>query len=400
MYSILPQHRWILAEMRLVSKALCRAASPMLFQHIVALFCLYWPEFTVDDIRDLCNSSYASHVRHLQIGLGHFTDYDLLEAWAYLEELAASLPTLLSKLPNLYSVSFELDEFLSLNSDLIEAGRQFASAVASTLHSTDLPNLRKLKIHLPLTHSFRYLFPTNNMSSHLSVAAKCQRLRHMCLTVTRRTSLLGDHLKEGRILPEDAALPNENFAGNLFQLLEAAENLEALRIGCTNPLDFDRITFPLRLRTVVLSRLILTSNSLSSILGNSHAIRWVKLNRVQLKSGTWRDVLMTLSQSPPKQLLKFSMRTCGYSSTGESADLRNHVLRDRRRYDAVSIETKSESDLPALHCLQRIASKNRAALGLSANFETAMERDLGFESEPEELLLSIQDDGKWNESPP
>lgn len=75
-------------------------------------------------------------------------------------------------------------------------------------------------------------------------------------------------------------------------------------------------------------------------------------------------------------------------------------MRDRRRYDAVSIETKSESDLPALYCLQRIASKNRAALGLSANFETAMERDLRLESEPEELLLSIQDDGEWNESPP
>lgn len=94
------------------------------------------------------------------------------------------------------------------------------------------------------------------------------------------------------------------------------------------------------------------------------------------------------------------MSICGYSSTGESAHLRNHVVRDWRRYDAVSIETKSESDLPALYCLQRIASKNRTALGLSANFEKAMENDLKLESEPEELLLSIQDDDKWHEVPP
>lgn len=145
----------------------------MLFQHIVALFTLCWLDFTVDDIRALCNSSYALHIRHLQIGLGTFTDFHLLEAEAYLKELATSLPTLLSKLPNLHSASFELDEFSSLNLGLIEAGRQFASAVASTLHSTDLPNQRKLKIHLPLTHSFSYIFPTNNMNSQLSVAAKC-----------------------------------------------------------------------------------------------------------------------------------------------------------------------------------------------------------------------------------
>jgi hypothetical protein len=346
--------------MRLSSKALCRAASPRLFQHVVALYPNNRQSWTVEELRQLCDSRYASHVRQVDVKI---QSCQFAEAQTYLEDLAGLLPSLLCKLPKLYSLGFEYDGALKFP---VEPRSLISSSMATILRYIELPELKELDIYFPTTFDFGQLLSRESSRSRIPVEVVCGRLRHLGLGVRNYTSQAGQRYWPNPVLPEDASVPNETFANNLFELVEAAEKLDSVSICCTNPLDFDDVRFPLHLRTINLSRVIISSDTLSAVLGNFEGLTSVQFYGVELKAGTWQNTLTRLAQSPLQDLVEFYMDSCGYSSTGASSHLREGYL--PAPDNPVSIETRNDRDFQALYLLQKLVIKNRDARGLPDDY--------------------------------
>lgn len=363
-----PHRRCTLSRMRLASKAFCRLASPLLFQHIVATCSRYHTQCPLDNLHELCSSKYTSHVRHLELGIE--SESACHDPQTYIENLAKSLCFFLSKLPKLYSLNFEYVPDRLSPSDLAPARALFARSIAFALRSVNLPNLHELKICLPNTHAYRRFFPIRGRQSDIPIESICRRLRYLHLTISENISDAGRRYRKTPLIG-NAPESNKEFEENMFQLLGAAENLASLCIQCSIPPDFGHVSFPRTLRNVILCSLILISDKMSVIFSSSDVIRSVYLSQVELTTGTWRDTLMNLAQYRPKALLQFVMRSCGYAYYGRSANLRDESPSESN--DRIPIKTNSSSDMPALHCLRKIVGRNRAACGLPADceYETA-----------------------------
>ncbi|RYO93391.1 hypothetical protein DL766_000781 [Monosporascus sp. MC13-8B] len=383
-----------LSILRLVNRPFCRSASIRLFRCVRATISGSfastdrWP---LARLRELCASpSCAPLVRRLEVGY-HYFDHPGPDEWEpgsryqlYAEDAARLLPVCLAALPNLEVLDVRGPSFPSLNlraagpagsatpptSSLVEEPmRMFTGAVVSALRYVPLPRLAELNLRLAVTHEFGAFFPEHTTPCRIPVDDVVRRLRHLEISIsdfterdsrvtvrddTSLSALAGVHPN-----PESAALPLR-----LVELAAAGENLESLSIRGSDILDLGALRLgdggAPRLRHLGLTRVAASAeNLLRMVEPCRYSLRSVRLTRVELDAGTWRDVLSMLATFP--HLCYFSVDAGGYSRSGASGHL---VAPLPVRGGGGYIRSVEQADHDALGALQRHVIRNRKEAGL------------------------------------
>jgi hypothetical protein len=164
-------------------------------------------------------------------------------------------------------------------------------------------------------------------------------------------------------LPKTQLPPNHTHAIQLCRVVELAENLESLAIGSSEILNIDNMNLPdsLRLKSLKLQGISMLSHVFISIIEQcKDTITSIELERVELNSGSWQQVLLRMSRL--SSLLDFYIGSCGYSRDGASSELRPGLLPPPD--DPKDIETHNFLDIYALGNLQRQVNTNRLVAGL------------------------------------
>lgn len=306
----------------------------------------------------ISQSPYALHVCQLDFGFDKFSSTTKTADLSYIEDLSGCLSSLLVRFPNLAAL-----EFNEPPSSVPQVQRKlYMDTVASVLRYVPLPNLTELEIKFPITHDFGRFFPTNPSFLQIPTRDIVQRLRHLGLYVCAYTDQHDQRHWLTPILPEYAALPNDNFASRLFRIAEIAPNLESLAIHSVNILDIDFLAFPysLCLRSLCLGGVSISSDILLLLFDQSaKRIKYIDFWLVKLKSGTWQQVLLHMCKLP--LLLDINIDFGGYSTTGSSSHLASRIAPDP--HYRPNIETENSLDFSALGVLQRQVNSNRIAAG-------------------------------------
>jgi hypothetical protein len=281
----------------------------------------------------------------------------------YVEDLAGILLPCLYRFPNLRAIVFG-----EPSASLPQEYRQIYLSTATTaLLYVPLPNLVELELFFPIANNFRQLFPTEASPLRTPIESILGQLRHLGLFVREYTGTPDLRKVWQPVLPEYAALPNNDNSFHLFKMVELAANLESLSIGSTDYLRFD--PEPLshnRLRCLYLNSVTISSDSLLAFIFQSKdSMRFIELRLVKLDSGTWQHVLVELCRLP--RLLDFAIESSGYSLTGSSS----HLAPGFRPPidDPKDIETHNHLDFYALGNLQRQVNTNRVAAGFEPAFD-------------------------------
>ncbi|RYP24587.1 hypothetical protein DL767_008587 [Monosporascus sp. MG133] len=408
-----------LSILRLVNRPFCQSASIRLFRCIRAtvlgssVSTDRWP---LARLRELCASpSCAPLVRRLEVGY-HYFDHPGPDEWVpgsryqlYAEDAARLLPVCLAALPNLEALDVRGPSFPSLNlgpagsagstapsiSSLVEVPmRMFTDAVVSALRYIPLPRLAELNLRLAVTHEFGAFFPEHTTPCHIPIGDVMRRLRHLEISISDFTE------SDSRVtVRRDASLsalagvhPNPRFAAlplSLVELAATSGNLELLSIRGSDMLDLDvlRLGNGVSLRHLVLTRVSASAETMLHILEPSrHTLRGVRLTQVELKAGTWHDVLAALATFP--LLCYFNVGSGGYSRSGASRHLAAPLpVTGGGSY----IRSVEQADHDALGALQRHAARNRNGAGLLPyQRRDQMENNSSIQREPSLLQLPAE----------
>lgn len=246
-----------------------------------------------------------------------------------------------------------------------EETRSYINTIVMALRYVPLPNLTGLDIQFPLCHDFGLLFPSKGSSVvQIPITNILRQLRRLKLKICIYTN--GRHQRYWHpetILPEHAALPNENHVSCLYQMLEPAVNLTSLSINSEDILNLDPANFSssIQLRSLSLTGISISAHNLLALITQSRErLEYIFLDLVQLNSETWHKVLLEISKLP--RLVNFHVESGGYSPTGSSAHLVTTIPPDPGTQP--NLETYSKEDLLALAALQRVVNANRVNAGL------------------------------------
>jgi hypothetical protein len=371
--------RSTLATLRLVNRTFCRIASPWLFRHIILRFHRRRGIQPLSRLKRISKSRYAKYVHQIDIGFNSNISYAFdTTTELYIEDLAGLLPTYLRKFTNLKALEFE-DPPLDVREDI---RKLYVKTVVSALRYVPLPKLEELEIRLPITRDFSQFTPPKITRLQIPIEKVMQGLRHLALHVCAYTKGMDGEDIPGPILPEHAEHPNNDYAYEMFSMLELATNLDSLKISSFNILDLDPFDIPssLRLRCLHLEGVAISPEALLTLMNQSEeTIRYINLYRVNLSSKTWYYVLLRMNKL--FKLLDIQMEHCGYS--GSSAHL-NGDCRDIFQ----SIESCGFDDSMALGKLQRQVNANRVAAGLQPfshlKYHWSPEPPAGLERDPYE----------------
>ncbi|KAL7930851.1 hypothetical protein V8C35DRAFT_311525 [Trichoderma chlorosporum] len=351
--------RKTLSTLRLVNKAFCQSATPRLFKHMIATFRNKSP---LTKLRELSSSPHAVYVRRVCVGIDGWSSYSPSpQISIYAEDLSGLLSSCLARFPNMSCLEFLLRDCHKIPQ---EAKNKMMASVICALRYVDMPALKVLDIGFPIAHDFGQLLDDNAGSSRIPIKNVLRRLERLALHVQEWTSYRGQRYWHQEVTPENAALPNETFAVNIFDLIDLAENIQSLVISCTNILNLDDAAFPssLRLKYLDLLNVSISADTILGLMKNWRgSIESIQLTVVELNAGTWKHVFVELSQLPA--LINFELWSCGYSTTGASAKWQLGVLPSSD--DPQEIETMNPLDVPALAILQHVVYANRIAAGLS-----------------------------------
>ncbi|KAI9643784.1 hypothetical protein NHQ30_007134 [Ciborinia camelliae] len=337
-----------LADLRLVSKAFCSAASPRLFRHIVVWNDSY-KSLGLARLLEISNSPYANYVRYIDIKFSFIRNATM---HLFVEDFAGLLPCCLPKFPNLNALDFH-----KIPSSLIQGNiKSLINTFVMGLRYVPLVNLTELEVTFQTTDDFKQFF-SKASSLRIPIEHVLQNLRH--LVYQSETTIFA-----GRCSIGDFRFPNDKHANYLSRLVELATNLDSLTIRCTDIVNLDTIRFPctMHLESLCLSSVAIPSEKFLALIEQSkESIRIVELWLVKLNSGTWQDILLPMSEL--LHLIDFQIESSGYSLTGMSSHLADELI---FAPDASKpIETHSWSDYEALVNLQGQVNANRVAAGLS-----------------------------------
>jgi hypothetical protein len=277
------------------------------------------------------------------------------------EDIAGVLSSCLARFPTLKSL-----EFTDTPSDLQpELKSAYFDTMTAALRYVPLPSLTELEFDLPITREFGRLFPNETNSLRIPIEEVLRRLQHLGLYVSEFTSREeAQQTMFGRVLPENAAYPNQAHASHLFRMVELAPNLKSLAIRSKDTLNLDDIKVPpsLRLRSLDLCSVSISAHTLLSLADQCREIiRYIDLLMVRLNSETWEHVLSQMCNLP--HLVYFSIDCSGYSATGSSAHFKGPE-------DGTNIETSNMLDLVAMCDILQKVNVNRTAVGLEPFPET------------------------------
>ncbi|KAL2038950.1 hypothetical protein N7G274_008290 [Stereocaulon virgatum] len=369
----------LLANFRLVSRAFCRSASPLLFREINAtLISRITGTFRLRPLTkllELSQGSLAHYVKAISVGLGgiYQRSYESA-AKSYFEDLKTILPACLPSYHQLQSLHISGPWSLAGSAADPQFPEHFRHtlriSVANALSHVPLPSLSDLSLELPLAHDFAALSEcSQRRSSGIPIARTTafeevlEGLYRLDVTITDNSGPGGQRYFTKPSSGPQIAYPNPKYAPELFRFVEAAPNVKFLRIRATHVVDMDLCSFAkfrnlhvLELRNLKAS----IDNFLHIIEQNMDSLRAVDLEDFQLTSGTWEHFLLMLCSVP--RLDYFEISGCSYDKDGLSAWLAPQCL---HIFDNVrAIETKSFRDYHALGNLQRQIIANRAAAGL------------------------------------
>ncbi|KAI5465658.1 hypothetical protein BGZ63DRAFT_420207 [Mariannaea sp. PMI_226] len=343
--------RYELAHLRLVNKAFCQSVSPRLFRHIIA------DVGRLGRISEIAHSPYATYVRHINIGTSGFCSVSHSDVTIYAEDLIYLLPPCLARLPNLRS----LEVFGVWQSHgTRETIDKFISSVTSVLRDVNMPSLEELDIRLPICHDFGQLLHDETDSSNTRIGRVLRHLKYLGIHAWFSTERQNSHEP---VRPEFAAHPDETFKVNIYKLIALAKNVRSLAITGPESVDLDYAEFPssIRLRSLYLCGVSISANVLLDLMHHwRDSIRSIELWAVELKTGTWKHVLVNISTLPI--LIDFIMEFCAYSRGGTSAQLRprpNNTL-----HDPHEIESLDSCEFYALAILQHRVNAKRISAGL------------------------------------
>lgn len=370
------EKRWELANLRLVSKAFRRSATPRLFRKIVTNLTGYSRYVSLQRplarLFELSRSECASCVREVLVNADQLIClFDSLAVTQDVEDLAALLPACLYGFQRLSKLSIYGPNY-SYSSDedapFPDALRMLLTrTIEDTFRYIPFLELTDLELDLPAAHDFATLSKSSQSAfatpRRLPLEKLMHRLRHLAVTISDDSGPDGQRYFTKPITETQRAFPNDMYARGFFDFIGMATNLESLQIKCTHILDMDllEITQLYNLRIMVLSDVKISFEKFSR-LGeqNISRLRAIGLMRVDLKSGKWEAFLLRLCSFP--SLDYFSINSSGYARDGESAQLAPGQLPECNKPQ--EIETLNFRDYHALGNLQRQIKSNRNAAGL------------------------------------
>jgi len=352
-----------LAALRLVNKAFCRSSTPHYFRWIQVTHppkhpTELEPSPLLMRLGFLCKSPYASFVQHLKVGFENADGPDSPSHWSsnreYMQRLARFLLTsLLSRLSNLAVLEvkcayYPLSPERGFAPDL---ARLFTHSLAQSLHNNPLPKLRELSLSFPVITEDGRFRDGFSSTAPITIEQVVRRLEH--LEIFHSDDLNGDRRWV-------SSRPLLRFQP-LSKIIEAAENLTSLHIGSANLLTLHNLDFSSlnRLHTLQIKGAAISCEDILSLMDIcSEAMCRIRLNDVQLRSGTWEDVLLRISQLPSVQWFRLSW--CGYARDGESSHLIPPLGPSVNHY----IASTHTADYAALRDLKQKVNDNRSVVGL------------------------------------
>ncbi|KAF4212252.1 hypothetical protein CNMCM5878_001470 [Aspergillus fumigatiaffinis] len=358
-YTLEPDVRACLISLRLVSRTFCASASPQLFRHIVALaHSSTASKEPLGRLLEISQSPYSAYVRYVEVGHDNWSRCHSESHGQDVQDLAGLLSPCLARLSNLQAILF------AASSDTLsrDHATSIISAFITALHYVPIPHLEALDVSFPLAYDFEKIFPSGPIRLRVPIESILGRLKYLRLHVSAHTNEQGQRYWRTPVLPAHAALPNDLYAGRLVDLTNGAPNLDSLSITSIDllPLQFERFNIYIRLTSLSLTRVLLSSDYFLPLIRQSKdTLRHLQLHLLQLHQGTWDEVLSFMAQLT--RLVDFSIGSCGYPSTGPNADL--SALQSAPD-DTVALETLNIADETAFERLRERVNTNRAAEGL------------------------------------
>ena len=320
----------------------------------------------------LSRGDCAQYVKVISVGIVRVVkEKDIMVVAKYIVDLRSILPACFSSYQKLktlrisgpcYPGGHEQDSHFP--EDLRHALR---NTIGTTLGQAPAESLTELSLALPLTHDFAALIDdTQYMTLAWQFQDLLANLSHLDINIGDNSGPGGQHwMLKPRSLTQKA-YPNERFAPGFFKFIEVANNVETLRIRVTHVLDMDLLNTArfCKLRVLELRNLKVSwDNFVAVVENNTETLRAIELDGIQLKSGTWKALLLKLCSLP--QLDYFAMDACRYSTDGLSAWM---VPAAAAEMDS-AIETRSIYDFHALGHLQRQVMYRRDIIGLPQMME-------------------------------
>ncbi|RSL85082.1 hypothetical protein CEP52_016247 [Fusarium oligoseptatum] len=353
-----------LSSLRQVNRLFHGIITPILFQHVVICY-----GSGTQRLQQLSKSlPLRQLVRRLEICIKvrpveNFGDYlqglkqDKKKILRYLSQLAVVIHTTLPRFSNVrvIRVNFE-DIAYNLNLDPNpwprrccweeDTGNLFES-LATALRRSQLNKLDELDLSFPLAYDFGCFLEDVDTDDYSSKAL-FKKLKYLRIHSGRATD-------DGEGIEFRYQTPNQEFDKYIRQLLHLAPNVHSLALKGSDFLVLDDSAFPpLHLQSLNLQSLSATSDALVSLVQQSPALERVIITGVYLESGTWKDILVPLSQSA---IMFFYIETCGYQMEGESAHFRPADFADHP--DAPYIETTEADDIDACEAVFRRVRENK-----------------------------------------
>ncbi|KAH6975008.1 hypothetical protein BKA56DRAFT_589903 [Ilyonectria sp. MPI-CAGE-AT-0026] len=380
-------HRANLTCLRLVNRRFHQLVTPLLFQHAVIS-----AKSGTKRLQQLSRTPLLSRlVRRLEICVDvqpvngheeHIADLRRNEDrnLAYLRRLAIVIHSTLPRFSNIevlklglvdipYSLEWEYEYAASLTWEQDTAN--IFESLATAMRTSQLDKLNEVDLSLPLAYDFGHFLNhdtnedgNNNDKKGHSMAALFQQLKYLKLCCGLSTD-------DGEGIEFRYRQPNGEYRKNIRQILALAPNIQSLKVEGSDSLMLDQPELsPLRLRSLSLNSMSIPGNALAALVQQSTALTNVVLRGVYLESGTWKEILLPMSQSP---IISFFIQTCGYEAKGESGIFRPEDPGSRPG-DAY-IETTEEDDLDACEAVfARLRENKRQKYGSSYDEAAELER--------------------------
>ncbi|RSL53410.1 hypothetical protein CEP54_010418 [Fusarium duplospermum] len=329
-----PKVRKNLCSLRLANRALCEAATPLLFRHIVISV-----ESGIDRFLALSKSPLRRLVLRLELDArarwvyddrGYLQDYKIAEGecLAYMTQLAIVIHSALPRFSKIQSLKLDFPD-IPYGDNWEKDTVDFFESMATAVRKSQLDKLDELHIWLPLAFDFGHFLDENDTTSY-STESLFKRLAYLDLHYQGSTDE-----REG--LEFRSHQPNKRYTKYVHQLLSL--DLQDLSINAST------------LKTIVRQSI--------------ETLQEVVMRGVYLESGTCEEILLSMSEL--RLLVDFFIETCGYLEESRAAHYRPSVepFDNGSSYDPtydLFIETNRSSDITALGDVLVRMHKNKCRL--------------------------------------
>ena len=353
----------------------------------------------LNKLLELSRAEYAQHVRVITVGIARvLKDPETIMVANYIRDLESILPACFPSYPRLKTLCITgpcypggHEEDLPFPADL---RRSLIRTIETTLSHAAAKSFTELSLALPITHDFASLI--GNQCTALARPTQVEdllaTLSHLDVTIGDNSGQGGQHWMSKPRSDTQKAYPNEAFAPAFFKFIESANNVKSLRINATHVLDMDLLDTGrfCNFRILELKNLKVSWNRLVAVVeNNTETLHAIGLEGIQLKSGTWKALLLEFCSLP--QLDYYVMDLCSYSTDGLSATMIPAAVAD---LDS-EIETNSIHDFHALGHLQRQVIYRRDLLGLPQMMTFDLKYS-NWKTLEEAEALERQNEGIWS----